>query len=444
MEQRMQIVLQFFKDKAGFKRVLRAMYDTYSKHGRVFGAIRLTHPSTAEESAISEFFQRDYYNQALIRIGLADFERQVHKNFPDSEGISLGEILAEYMGKPQPKKHSVRLSKFSSAQKPGTLSSVILSEILPKHENTHAAPWLKEVSLQTRRVYRKWAEQFVTAPKIVTATLLEVADALNNLPEESLTPLASFSQKFCGNPNALDFHGSHGSLFLKALACRFNQPEPSSIEDCIKLHLRAGLLTCGNISGVTVFGLSAKIADGQSDKVCEYYKKTNQAFVLTLENIAQFSSVSAYGGRVFIFEDPQVFSIVCEQIHNTKCTLICPTNGFSAALMYLLEHFHTNEVTLFYAGNMNFKSLEQADKLYQKFGKTLIPWRYTHDDYTKILSQGSSPLPDEKKHLSLHNETLASLLSQMRKTGKTAPSITLIPYYIDDIKEPEKWTRATK
>jgi hypothetical protein len=134
----------------------------------------------------------------------------------------------------------------------GTFASAILSELLPKFEGTPAASWLKEISRQTRREYRKWAEQYNNEPQIVSETLQSVAEALNNIPQKiNLMPLAEFSEKFSNSPYTLDFNSVRGQLFLKALAFKFNQFSPVCTEDCIKLHLQAGLLSCGKISGVS-------------------------------------------------------------------------------------------------------------------------------------------------------------------------------------------------
>jgi uncharacterized protein (TIGR02679 family) len=413
-------IVKFFKSNLGFDRVLRAMYDMFLHHGRAFGAVRLTRPSEEEEDALSEFFNRDYYNQALIRIGLADFERQIHKNFSE---VSLGIVLAEYMGKPTVERHQ------GNIQKSGTFASAILDETV-KFAETPAELWLKEISAQTRRAYRFWAEMYLSSPEAALSLIRTVASALNDIsPSAKASSLAAFSEKHTGSPTALDFTATHGKLFLKALACRFKQPAPVSLEDCISLHLRAGLLTCGMLSSVTVAGVLAK-TDGQDDAACVHYGNLNQAFVLTLENISHFTSVSAIGGKVFVVEDPQVYASVLSQLGETKCTLINLAGGYSAAFMYLLKLLN---VPTYYAGNMDYKGLELADKLFSECGN-FIPWRYSREDYTRVLSENSTPLPDEKKNLAMHNETLASLLSFMKKTGKTAASMPLVPLYIDDIK----------
>jgi len=403
-------IIEFFKTTPGFDRVLRAMYDAYSHNGRVFGAIRLTRPNENEEAALSEFFKRDYYNQALIRIGLADFERQIQKNFPEeTEEIRLGDVLADYLGTPK------RMSSDFSQR--GTFSSAITSELLPKYKDTPAAIWLKEITRQLRREYRRWAERYVNEPKITIEIVCAVSDALNNSPQGvKLVPLAEFSERFTNSPNAFDFHETHGILFLKALAFTNNEPAPENTEDCINLHLRAGIISCGKISGVTVHGLQSE----------------NETQMFTIENINNMENVSAHGNKVFIFEDPLIFNAVCERVGDFKCTIV--QNNHSAAFMYLLKRFSAENISMRYVGNMTIKSLELTDNLYREFGKNFIPWRYEREDYEFTLSRETSFLPGEKKYLSLHNETLASLLSVMRKTGRTASSMPLLPKYIEDIK----------
>jgi uncharacterized protein (TIGR02679 family) len=428
MENNLQAIVQYFKSDSGFDRIIRMMFDVYLHHGRTFGAVRVTQPSGDEETALSVFFKRDYYNQALIRIGLADFERQMHRNFSDE--FSLGVVLAEYLGK------SLSVMKTRETIKPSTFSSRVSNEIIPKFENTPAAAWLKEVTVQTRRGYRTWSEKFLFEPDEVVLSITNVANALNNVNKENkLIPIAEFSKKYIGSPDAFDFYGTHGQLFLKALACRFDIPTHVNIEDYIKMHLRAGLLSYGMLSRVTVFGLGAKTYDGDTDTACGYYNDLYQSHILTLENLSRIANVSAHGGKVFIFEDSQIFAAVLSKLNGKKCTLVCSDGKLSAAFMYLLKLLSAANIPMYYAGSMTDKGLELADRLYVEFSKNFVPWRYSDEDFTRILSENAYTISQEKKHLALHNDTFAGLLSHMRKTGKTAPSTPLIPYYADDIKK---------
>ncbi|MCL2356337.1 MAG: TIGR02679 domain-containing protein [Defluviitaleaceae bacterium] len=412
MDAQIEQIMQFFKSNLGFERVLRAMFDMYVQYGRAFGAVRLPRPSAAEESALSKFFSRDYYNQALIRIGLADFERQLCKNF--LADVSLGDVLARYIGKP------VR----SETKKPTAFAAEVFA-LSAKFRNTSAEIWLKEVAAQTRRTYRAVADYYLADQKAAIRMIRQTADALNNTGE-NLVPLAEFSEKYTDSPGALDFSGTHGLLFLKALACKFDVQVPSTAENSVFLHYRAGILSHGMLSTVTVFGLSA-------DSACAHYENLNQAHVLTLENISSFTHATAHCNKVFILEEPQIFSAVSSQLTDVKCTIICPTGGFNAALVCLLKLF--SETDMYFAGGMNYKGLELADKLYVEFEKNFVPWRYTREDYAKVIAAGDSWLTGEKRGLAMHNESLASLLSHMKKTGRTSSSTPLVEDYVSDIKK---------
>ena len=103
--------------------------------------------------------------------------------------------------------------------------------------------------------------------------------------------------------------------------------------------------------------------------------------------------------------------------------------------MRLLELCSIAGATMYYSGNMDYNGLKFADKLYLKFGKDFKPWRYSKADYEQILTDGDVLLPDKKKEMSLHNEDFASMLSQLRKIGRTASSMPLVPVLVEDIKE---------
>ncbi|MCL1843878.1 MAG: TIGR02679 domain-containing protein [Defluviitaleaceae bacterium] len=431
----LQEITQYFKSREGFGRLLGLMYDVYGVHGRVFGAVRLTNPAREEETAVSEFFNRDYYNQALIRIALADFERQIHNVF--SSQVQLGEFLENYHAK---------TSNKNALHKPGDFSHAVL-EILPKFENTHAEVWLKEIAAQTRKTYRAWADRHSSAPAAVLKEITNVAAAINNLPIDTgppieacnasyeypsgkkLVPLAEFLQGY----GLFDFSGISAQLFQKALACRYQVPAPAGTEDDINLHLRGGILANGFSSSVTVRGISAVTHDGKKDLACEYYNNLNQAHVLTLENLSRFKSCEAHDCKAFVTENPVSFSTLIQHQVSSKNTLILAgAQNFSAAFMYLAKLLKAANVTFCYSGEFNSKSLERADKLYLQYGRGFKPWRYNIEAYTQILKDKTSILPDEKTLPALHNEELASLLSYMRKVGKTASSLPLLPQLISD------------
>jgi len=427
----LQNVIAFFKQEKGFERLLTSMSAMYARHGRTYGAVRLANPTPQEERAISAFFERDYFDQALIRISLGDFERQLNKVF--SFNIKFASLMAEY----SQAYDTPSLDIHSAVHKnKDAFTEDIAKNLLPQYKNTLAALWLNDVITNMRRAYKPWVGQYVTEPDKVIDIIDKVAEALNNLPAASPpSQLSTFAAKFTDSPCALDFNGEYGALFVRALAFHFSAPVPCSIESSIGLYLKAGLLTGGVLCQVMVQNLDAYAPAGTPDEICAIHNKRGQSHVLTLESIAQLSQAKSVGGTVFIIENPLVFAAVQERLQGAKCTLISPMGNHNPAFLQLLELLYAAGEELYYAGNMDFKGLIQADNMYLKFGKQFIPWRYSKSDYELAISKNSVLLSGEKKDLAMHNEDLALVLSQLRKRGKTASSMPLVPLLVKDIKE---------
>jgi len=407
----MESIIGFFTESVGFERVLKLMYATYGRYERVFGAIRLTDPTKEEEEVLSSFFQRDYYNQALIRISLADFERQLLKKFPYAN-TSLAKLLEVYNNMP------ALQQKRKKPKHVSTLSAAIAAELLPVFENTTAQEWLLDISRQTRREYRLLADLHYSQPEIAIERMQLVCNAINALPKGSLIPLAEFSETVSNKRDTYNFETPCGQLLLKALALNFEQITPTKTEDCIKLHLQAGLLSYAKISGVIIHGLS---------------KKNTNAF--TLENLVNLEDFSTPAKKVLIFEEPVTFNAVCEHLGDRALIAVHSIGGgVSAALMFLLSKLAKKGVSFMFAGNFTFDSLIVADKLHKELGKAFIPWRYTREDYEyAVEAESGGAVLRERKHSSLNNDTLASILSLIRKTGRTASSLPLIEKYLNDI-----------
>jgi uncharacterized protein (TIGR02679 family) len=287
-----------------------------------------------------------------------------------------------------------------------------------------------------RRTYKQWSEQFIQEPEKITGQIATVCEALNGLPKSGYVRLSDFSARICGDPRALDFHTGLGALFLRALARRYDTAIPSHLEGSIHLYWQAGLISNGVLSQVTVLGISADSAE-INDAACAQYNALGESFVLTLENISRFTGVGAYGEKVFVVENASVFALLCERLRDVKCTLVCASGGLNAALDALLTLCFKSGLDIYYSGNLDVKGLGLGDAMYIKFGKKFNPWRYGKADYELALAENDVLLADEKKDLAMHNEAFASLLSLIRKKGRTASQLPLVGLLAEDIKAME-------
>jgi uncharacterized protein (TIGR02679 family) len=423
-------ILRYFSENIGFSRLMNGMWDMYSRHGRAFGAVRLDKPQPYEERAMSDFFKRDYYDQALIRIGLAEFERQMQMTFSDAPG--LGVFLEGYFARPLTA--SAKFDKNQRKNHPTRdgLLTHIKAKLLPLYTNTDAEYWLKDMLSHMRRTYKLWAERFNAEESQVHSEIKHVCEALNALPHREYVLLADYSAKICGDSSALDFYGSHGQLFMRALSQRFGTNVPVFLEDSIHLYWQAGLLSNGVLNQVTVSGVLAY--SNEADAACAHYDTMGEAHVLTLENISRYTRVDAHNNTVYVIENANVFALVCEKIRGVRATLVCAAAGMNAALDRLLTLCCESGAKVYYSGNFDPKGLTWGDMLYLRFHKNFVPWRYTKEDYETALKDAAAILPDEKKKVSLHNEAFASLLSTIRKNGKSAAQLPLAGILAEDIR----------
>jgi uncharacterized protein (TIGR02679 family) len=426
--------VKFFKETEGFARLMDGMLDSYIRHERCYGAVRLSRPTPGEEQAISDFFKRDYYDQALIRIGLADFERQTQKNF--SIDVTLEAILELYFNR------KITRKSRSHNRNGSAFTKYVESVMIPRYGSTDAALWLREPSAHTRRGYRKLAEDYLINPDGVIAALETVCGALNDIPETEnavggarvpATPLGEFSYKHTGDRHAFEAGGKTGQLFLRALAWKFDADFPVSPEEYAALYFKAGLIAEGIMSHVAVFGLLAFRGD-VPDEPCAAYGKHGEAYLLTLENINHFSRVRAQGGKVFVVENMSVFSALCERVRECGCTVVCNAGGLSPAAALLLDMLHGGGAAVYYSGNMDYPGLCLADRIYLRYPKRFVPWRLTKSDYDNAEPGADFYEANRQKEEGLHNEDLAALLSYMRKKGKTAEQSALVNALAEDIK----------
>ena len=398
----------------------------YRRHGRTYGAVRLLNPTLDEERAISAFFDRDYFNQALIRISLGDFQRQLEKVFPNMEFSTLLTAYLELADKQEGQNTSKALRL--------ALTDAIIKILFEKYAGTDAFRWLTNIASHTRRTYRPWVLQHQIEPEKTIAMIDTVAAMLNNIPKSAKPiPLTQFGQEFGLPVGSLDYGNSYGDLFLRGLSTVLDTPLPYNTETAAGLFLKAGLLYGATLCQVTVQNIQAITTDNTPCPICNHYNQRGQSFVITLENMQDIKHIKTLNNAAFVIEDPLVYNAIKDRLGHIKATLISPKSITCPGFLYILDNIISSGSKVYYAGNIDYKSLPLADELYLKYGKKFTPWRYSKKDYDLMITQETRILQGEKKDLAMHNDALALILSRIRKTGKTASRKPLIPQMIHDI-----------
>jgi hypothetical protein len=268
------------------------LFDVYLRYERCFGAVRLVNPSRDEERVISDFFNRDYYNQALIRISLAEFERQCQRLFaPD---ITLGRLLETYMKRP------LHVRKTEVRSHSSAFAVYAEQTLAPRYRGTDAELWIKDLMQNTRRAYRDWAQEYTENPTAVAGYVEAICEAVNHLPMFRGGPmrLPDFAARFVEeDAHAYDYAGRLGFYFMRALARTLDAAVPINNEEYSALCMKAGLLTEGVLSKVTLRGVTVT-SDRADGAVCAVYAQRREPHILTLENMCGFEAAEAVDNKV--------------------------------------------------------------------------------------------------------------------------------------------------
>ena len=107
---------------------------------------------------------------------------------------------------------------------------------------------------------------------------------------------------------------------------------------------------------------------------------------VSIWNISKIDKVISPENKVYVFENPTVFSEVLYRIGNIKPSLICTFGNFKLASLILMDKLVKSGAKIYYSGDFDPEGIVMSDKLKQRYGEKLVLWRYTKEDYLSIKS----------------------------------------------------------
>lgn len=394
----MQSALEYFQKEKGFARGLNQLTEAYNKGSNLqfFGSINIVLPTTEEGQAWSEFFGKNYSGQVTLRISLAEFKRRFNTLFPADD---INSIIKAYTS--------------DSTQNYGNISEDIELILLPKYSNTYGMSWLNSIINRKGRQYSSILA-FYKKNKTGTINMLaKTTDILNSL-DAGYIHIDTLSKKFLSKSCELDFGTDHGNLLLTALAYYHNQKAPSNGHDAALLYLKVGIIAEDSTCLVATKGLVSPEVE-----------------FLTLAQVNRINCPEVK--NVYVVEETQAFDKVRRQVKLKNGILLSPINSHNSAFLYLVDKLAQKGAVIYYSGIFDYNALAFADKLSEIYHKQFVPWRYSKEDYWLAAASSNEFLKDGKKELAMKNETLASVLSQMRKKGVKAGLLPLVPSLVSDI-----------
>lgn len=415
----------YFKRQKGFARVLEKLREKYVSLGRWGGTVRIENPTADERDALTGFLRKDCSRQKSISVSV----EAIQKGLDESRfcGLAAGEVLDGCFG-------GTPVSKRDRVQAFEKEREAFFTGWLDQYAGTLAGEWLEYAWTGKGHGHRLLLQRYGEDAKALEADISAVCAALCSLPGMSNQPLRLpvFASRIAKDPHAFDEDRGSGQMLLYALSFLFAMEKPRNAEEKAELYYGAGILVDDVSNYVLCIGLRA-YNEQELHPGWEGYYRMKEPMQVTLANLGRLSRVESPSGRVYIVENPAVFTALAERCDISSCPLICTYGQLNIASLMLLDFLHRQGTDLYYSGDFDPEGLLIADKLKARYGEQLRLWRYTPEDYAAALSDKVVSGERIKKLERLKNSQLLIIAEAVRSAGLAGYQELLIDSLAGDI-----------
>lgn len=414
----MQECLQYFRERPVYEKVFPKMRGKYESLGHIGGKVVLTGLSLQDKSQLGGFLQKDYTENQSVTISAEAFEICLSKSrFSD---ISLEELLDAYFGKKLTVKKEERRKKQEERD-------AFFAEVQSGYEDTTGGRWLQDTLKEHTAGYEILQQQYNSAPETLREILKYVFETVKQLPrmeEKELLPV--FAAKLTGDPHYFDAGTvAERLLFIILSACwqETKDRELSEAERKNQIFYRAGILKDDLSNDTLVYGIRAWKHNGNLHKGIEGFFREREPVRLTLRTIGTFGGVHAEREKIYLFENPAVFSVFVKKYPD--CAAICGNGQPRLATLLLLDFLKENH-SFYYHGDFDPEGLLIAQRLKERYGESICLWNYRADWYERYLSDVNLSEVRMKKLEKVYLPELVEVKMQMQKRKKAAYQETML------------------
>ncbi|MGD9473872.1 MAG: TIGR02679 family protein [Eubacteriaceae bacterium] len=416
----------YLKSDRGYHRILEQMRNKYQSLGHLGGTIRLEKLTEAERNVLRSLLRKDFSKKSAsfsLELFIAAFEQTRYA------GLDFKEVLPLYFD--QPLSWTKEVKNLAQKEKADFFKAFTES-----YQNTAAGFWLSDTLQYKDKAYAIINRHYKKDPRQLSKLLNQVCQGLNKAVASSQkVRLPLFSSQLTRDPHAFDMNREEGRLLLYALCHYYKSAFPRNAEEQMELLYSAGLIY-DEVSNYTVCRSIMGYNKNQPHPGYAGFFKSNEPFSLSLWNLSRVDRLTAVGDRVYVFENPTVFSEMAGSLDDLPCSLVCSSGNVKVATLILLDLLIKSGNHIYYAGDLDPEELVIADKLKKRYQESLTLWRFTCADYEKICSSKKIPANRLKKLEKISSVALIDLALKMKDHGYSAYQELLVADYLNDI---AKW-----
>ncbi len=371
----------YFKKSSAFKKLLDGFREKYRSLGHWGGTVVLKNLSRDEKTALGGFLTRDFMDTENVRITALQMEKALKSTrFAELEWY---EILERYFEKSLITKKEDRAAKKEARES-------FFEEILMQYFDTDTGKWLESVLKQRGEGYGLISQHYRENPPDLKERLHTVLRGGNNLPNlnfgESRELLAVFAARITGNPHAFDDGMFEDKLLRIYLQKKTGFQKPSEMPEAEykkELYYRAGIIKDEVSNDVLVYGIHGWDVNGTIHEGLEGFNIRREPIRLTLQTAANLKRAAGMENRVYIVENPAVFSVLIN--HYQEKSFICGNGQINLATYIMLDKL-AESAELYYAGDYDPEGLLIAQNLKRRYEEALSLWNYETEWYERYRS----------------------------------------------------------
>lgn len=384
----------YFKEKGGFDRFIKALYEKYKSFGHISGIIKLDNLTEIESTSFSKFFGEQYITGSNVKIPINKFIKIMNQS--KFEDFDINILVNEYLNVPLITKKEIKSNKKDSE---------IL--FLEKINSNSPNPFLNKIIDNNDSTFKIIHQRYNKNPKQFEIELTNIIKLLLNLPKEKcLIPI--YASSITKDPHYLDLDTVTSNLFISFLSEINSIPFPQNRIEKIAFLKKFNL----EIDNISNYAITYNLLSTR-DEINEFSIK-KEPLILNVYNILNTDCFKGIDNEVYVFENPSILSEVINKNIN-KSVII--TNGFSNMGVYLLlDKLVESNVKLFYNGDFDPEGLIIADKLKDRYRDKLILLLYNKIHYQNCISKKTISKSRISKLKNIQNIELFEIREEIEKT----------------------------
>lgn len=410
----------YLKHNKGYKRILEAILKKYKSLGKLGGFIMLEGLSDEE---VKILYPLDYKVRKAgnCKISIKKFTEYFCAG--KFENIDFEEVLRVYSGERLISNTEARQNESRQAALfYKELGNLLISELVRK--------WVYEAIETKKYGYHSINKLYKQSEEYLREVICAIDRVENHLRQNKkwiLLPV--LASQVTSDSHYFDLNNTGGKLLVYFLAYKFGQEYPQSLQEMNALLAESKIFR-DEVSNTTLcYGIYGKSLN--EEKPWGEFWKLGEPLQLSIFNLKDVLEIKALNNKVYIVENPAVFSRLLESAIQKGVGLICTSGQVNTSSYMLLDLLEASATEMYYNGDFDPEGLQIADKLKQKY-VNLNLWHYEVEDYLRV--KGNVNIEDRLSKLnSIAAKELKALIAIMKKEKVAGYQELLVKSLMEDI-----------